>query len=72
MLKRAAHCVVIAVIAAIFGFTGILHWTAGIAQSVFFLFLAFCILSLLFSLFEDSSVPQTLNIPVERPPQILR
>ena len=32
---------------------GILHWTAGIAQSVFYVCLAVCILSLLFSLFEE-------------------
>jgi len=63
MLKRAAHCVVIAVIAAIFGFTGILHWTAGIAQTVFFVFFAFCILSLLFSLFEEPSIPKREAFP---------
>jgi len=57
MLKRAANCFVIAVIAAIFGFTGILHWTAIIAQSVFFVCLGFIILSLLFSLFEEPANP---------------
>jgi uncharacterized membrane protein YtjA (UPF0391 family) len=65
MLKRAANCVVIALIAAIFGFTGILHWTEVIAQSVCFVFLAFCILSLLFSLFEESSAPAVREIPVD-------
>jgi len=65
MLKRAANCVVIALIAAIFGFTGILHWTEVIAQSVCFVFLAFCILSLLFSLFEESSAPAVREIAVD-------
>ena len=44
---------VIALIAAIFGFTGILHWTAAIAQTVFFLCFGMSVLSLLFSLFEE-------------------
>ena len=57
MLKRAAYCVVIAAIAAIFGFTGILRFTAAIAQSVCLVFLAGCILSLLFSLFEEPAEP---------------
>lgn len=70
MLKRAAHCVVIAVIAAIFGFTGILRFTAVIAQSVCLLFLAGCILSLLFSLFEEPSEPtaRELGLTVGSPP----
>lgn len=55
MLKRAANCFIVALIAALFGFTGILHWTAMIAQSVFFICLGFIILSLLFSLFEESA-----------------
>jgi uncharacterized membrane protein YtjA (UPF0391 family) len=58
MLRRAANYVVIALIAAIFGFTGLLHWTAGIARSVFFVFLGLSILSLLFSLFEEPSTPE--------------
>jgi uncharacterized membrane protein YtjA (UPF0391 family) len=62
MLKRAANCVVIAIIAAIFGFTGILHWTAVIAQSVCVVCLGFCVLSLLFSLFEEPSRPAARQI----------
>lgn len=53
MLRRAARWMVIALIAAIFGFTGILHWTAMIAQSVFFVCFGMSLLSLLFSLFEE-------------------
>ena len=48
---------VIALIAAMFGFTGILKATAIIAQSVFFVCFGFCVLSLLFSLFEEPSAP---------------
>lgn len=62
MLKRAANCVVIAIIAAIFGFTGILHWTAVIAQSVCVVCAAVCLLSLLFSLFEEPSKPVAREI----------
>jgi uncharacterized membrane protein YtjA (UPF0391 family) len=57
MLRRAANFMVIALIAAILGFTGLLHWTAFIAQSVFFVCVGVSILSLLFSLFEDPSMP---------------
>jgi uncharacterized membrane protein YtjA (UPF0391 family) len=62
---------VVAIIAAIFGFTGLLRWTAAIAQSVFFVCLGFAILSLLFSLFEapSSSEPRTTPFkPAVKPP----
>lgn len=62
MLRRTANCMVIALIAAIFGFTGILHWTAVIAQSVFFICLGVGILSLLFSLFEEPTETRELAI----------
>jgi uncharacterized membrane protein YtjA (UPF0391 family) len=45
--------VIIAFIAAIFGFTGILHWTAFIAQLVCVVCLGVGGLSFLFCLFED-------------------
>ena len=64
MLRRAARCLVIALLAAIFGFTGILRTTAGIAQSVFFVCFGFCILSLLFSLFEAPSTPAQPPVPL--------
>jgi uncharacterized membrane protein YtjA (UPF0391 family) len=56
---------VIAMIAAIFGFTGILHWTAGIAQSVFYVCFGLCVLSLLFSLFEAPSEEAGRKIAVK-------
>jgi uncharacterized membrane protein YtjA (UPF0391 family) len=68
MLKRAANFVVIAIFAAIFGFTGILHWTAIIAQSVCVLFLSFAGLSLLFSLFEEPAAPATREIRLSETP----
>jgi uncharacterized membrane protein YtjA (UPF0391 family) len=64
MLKRAAICVVVAFIAAIFGFTGILRWTDGIAQSVCIVFSALSFLSLLFSLFEEPERPAVRRIRV--------
>jgi uncharacterized membrane protein YtjA (UPF0391 family) len=72
MLRRAGTCLVIALIAAIFGFTGILHWTAFIAQSVFFVCFGFCILSLLFSLFEEPSEPNTRKIAIKHSVQVNR
>jgi uncharacterized membrane protein YtjA (UPF0391 family) len=62
MLKRAAISVVIAFIAAIFGFTGILRWTDGIAQSICLVFGAISFLSLLFSLFEEPATPSVRQI----------
>jgi uncharacterized membrane protein YtjA (UPF0391 family) len=72
MLKRAAVCVLIAVVAALFGFTGILQRTDGIAQLVCVLFAAVSILSLLFSLFEESPDPVVRKIPlhVHTPPPV--
>lgn len=68
MLKRAVNCVIVALIAAIFGFTGILRSTAGIAQSVFFVCLGFCVLSLLFSLFEEPAPPRIRKIRITATP----
>jgi hypothetical protein len=53
-VKSAANCVVIALIAAIFGFTGILHWTEALPSrsALFFLRSAYC--RYFFSLFEES------------------
>jgi uncharacterized membrane protein YtjA (UPF0391 family) len=65
MLKRASNWVLAAVIAAFFGFTGILHWTADIAQSVFFICIGFGILSLLLSLFEEPSAPRVRKVPIQ-------
>jgi len=72
MLKRAVNWVIVALIAALFGFTGILRFTAPIAQSVFFVCMAFGILSLLFSLFEEPSTPRIRKIRVESRAQVTR
>lgn len=65
MLKRAALCVIIAFIAAIFGFTGLLRSTAGIAQSVCVLCLGIAVLSLLFSLFEEPAEPEVRDLSIK-------
>jgi len=57
MLKRAYISAVIAAIAAIFGFSGLLDGAAPIAKGVCYAFGGFCVVSLLFSLFEDVSEP---------------
>jgi uncharacterized membrane protein YtjA (UPF0391 family) len=62
MLKRAYISAVIAAIAAIFGFSGLLNGAAPVARVTCFAFAAFCGLSLLFSLFDDVSEP-----PAEQP-----
>lgn len=69
MLKRAANSVVIALIAAIFGFTGLLQWTADLAQLVCLIFLAICGLSLLFSLFEEPGERVGGEMPIKIQPQ---
>ena len=72
MLKRAVNCVIIALIAAIFGFTGILRFTAPIAQSVCFVCAGFAVLSLLFSLFEEPAAPRARKLRIETRPQVTR
>lgn len=57
MLKRAYISAVIAAIAAIFGFSGLLDGAAPIAKGICYAFAAFSGVSLLFSLFEDVSEP---------------
>jgi uncharacterized membrane protein YtjA (UPF0391 family) len=44
MLKWAAIFLVIALVAALFGFTGIASAAAGIAKFLFFLFLVACLI----------------------------
>jgi uncharacterized membrane protein YtjA (UPF0391 family) len=58
MLKRARRWLLIALVAAGFGFTGLLRTTAIIAQAAFYLAAAFGFLSLLFGLFEESGPSQ--------------
>lgn len=74
MLKRAYISAVIAAIAAIFGFSGFLNGAAPIAKCISYAFAGFCILSLLFSLFEDVSeppAPQPELIVEELAPQLV-
>ncbi len=68
MLRRAGNSLVIALVAALFGFTGILHITAVFAQVVFFVFIAVTFLSLLFSLFEPPTEahPNPLKLHTSR------
>jgi len=49
MLYWAFSFLVIALIAAVFGFTGIAAASAGIAKVIFFIFLVIFIISLIFS-----------------------
>ena len=70
MLKRAAIFVVIALTAALFGFTGILKVTAGFAQSVCLIFAGLTVLSLLFSLFEEPAQPLARSIPLRDPTRL--
>lgn len=65
MLRRAAHWLTFALIAALFGFTGILRATADIAQSVCVVCVAFGVLSLLFSLFEEAATPEARHIRIK-------
>jgi len=65
MVRRARKWLLIALIAAGFGFTGLLRSTAVIAQAVFYVSSSFVVLSLLFGLFEESE-PVPMN---SQPPQ---
>ena len=56
MLRWAAIFLVIAIIAALFGFGGIAGAAAGIAQTLFFIFIAVCVLLFLVSLFSGRNV----------------
>lgn len=54
MLYWAAVFLVISLIAALFGFGGIAGVSAGIAQSLFFIFLALCVITLVVSLARNA------------------
>jgi uncharacterized membrane protein YtjA (UPF0391 family) len=62
MLRRAGFFLVLTLIAALWGFAGILRVTAPLGRVLFYIAAAFCVLSLLFSLFEA-------GIPTVRPPR---
>jgi uncharacterized membrane protein YtjA (UPF0391 family) len=52
MLRYAVAFFVVAVIAAIFGFTGVAVASAGIAKLLFFIFLVLFLMTLIGSLFR--------------------
>lgn len=56
MLRWAAIFLIIAIIAALFGFGGIAGAAAGIAQTLFFIFIAICVILFLAGLFTGRSV----------------
>jgi len=68
MIKRAYISAMIALIAAVFGFGGILETSAKLAETICFVFLALCAVSLLLSLFEEETNP----LPVTREDQDMR
>ena len=61
MIKRARIWLLIALIGGFFGFTGVLHSTAVLAQDLFYLCSAFAVLSVLFSLFEEQGEPTSVS-----------
>ena len=73
MLKRALISAIIAAVAAIFGFSGLLDGAAPVAKGICYAFGVFSGLSLLFSLFEEVSEPlsQPQLAPVEPVPQLV-
>lgn len=64
MLRHARKWLLIALIAATFGFTGLLRSTAMIAQAVFYAAAGFTLLSVLFWLFEDG---RPVSVPEDQP-----
>ncbi len=56
MLRWAAIFLVIAIIAAIFGFGGVAGAAVGIAKTLFFIFLAICVVLFLLGLFAGRGV----------------
>ena len=70
MLRRAGISMVIALIAAVLGFTGLLDKTAPVLRAVCFIFAGLSLLSLLFSLFEDNTEPGVRVIPTSGPKPI--
>ena len=74
MLKRAYISAVIASVAAIFGFSGLLNGAEPVAKGICYAFGALTGLSLLFSLFEEVSEPLVQEVqlaPAEPAPQLV-
>ena len=61
MLKRARISLLIAMVAALFGFAGLLEASAAIAQAVCYVFAASAVISFTFALFEEARTPITLE-----------
>jgi uncharacterized membrane protein YtjA (UPF0391 family) len=59
MLKRAGISLVVTLVAAVWGFTGTLPFTAPFGRILFFIAAGFFLLSLLFSLFEPGAGPRS-------------
>ncbi len=57
LLKWALAFLVISLIAALFGFTGISEGSADIARVLFFIFLAICVVLFLLGMFAARSIP---------------
>jgi uncharacterized membrane protein YtjA (UPF0391 family) len=71
MLKRAFISAVIASLAAIFGFSGLLDGAAPIAKVISYALGAFSVVSLLFSLFEDAPEPVLQEPQTATEPQLV-
>jgi uncharacterized membrane protein YtjA (UPF0391 family) len=56
MLRWAAIFLIIAIIAAIFGFGGVAGTAIGIAKVLFFIFIAICVVLFLLGLFAGRGV----------------
>jgi uncharacterized membrane protein YtjA (UPF0391 family) len=56
MLKWAVIFLIIALVAALFGFTGIAAAAAGIAKFLFFLFLALCVIFFIMGLLAAKKI----------------
>jgi uncharacterized membrane protein YtjA (UPF0391 family) len=56
MLRLALFFLVVSLVAALFGFTGISAATAGIAKLLFFLFIVICLAFLIIGLAVGSSL----------------
>jgi uncharacterized membrane protein YtjA (UPF0391 family) len=54
MLRWAAIFLVIAIIAALFGFGGIAGTAVGVAKTLFFIFIAICVVLFLLGLFSGT------------------
>lgn len=54
MLRWAAIFLIIAIVAAIFGFGGIAGAAVGVAKALFFIFIAICVVLFLLGLFSGT------------------